>query len=51
VIDRAADRVGRVVVKHVDRTHPVRDAARHGSRPCRSRGEPVRSDRARGDNA
>jgi len=23
-IDRAADRIGRVVVKHLDRTHPVR---------------------------
>ncbi len=42
VIDRAADRVGRVVVKRIDRTHPVRDPAR----PGRDRGEPPRSDRA-----
>lgn len=51
VIDRAADRVGRVVVKHIDRTHPVRDTARHGSRPGRRRGERLRSDRAQGDTA
>lgn len=34
-IDRAADRVGRVVVKHLDRTHRVHGAARHGVRPAR----------------
>ena len=34
-IDRAADRLGRVVVKHLHRSHPVRDAARHGARPAR----------------
>lgn len=48
VIDRAADRVGRVVVKYLDRTHPVRDVARHGARPSRNRWEPLRSDRAEG---
>jgi len=51
VIDRAADRVGRVVVKHIDRAQPVRDAARRGSRPGRNPEEPLRSDRARGDTA
>ena len=35
-IDRAADRVGRVVVKHLDRTHAVREVARHGARPARN---------------
>lgn len=40
-IDRAADRVGRVVVKHCDRTHPMRDAARHGARPARNRSKTV----------
>jgi ribosomal subunit interface protein len=49
VIDRAADRVGRVVVKHLDRAHPVRDAARHGARAGRNRWEPLQSDRAQGD--
>jgi ribosome-associated translation inhibitor RaiA len=51
VIDRAADRVGRVVVKHIDRTHPVRDAARHGSRPGRNRAESLQSDLVQGDTA
>lgn len=51
VIDRAADRVGRVVVKHLDRTHPVRDAARHRTRPGRHRTEPAQSARAQGDRA
>ena len=36
-IDRAADRVGRVVVKHIDRTQQVRAAARHDARPARNR--------------
>lgn len=36
-IDRAAERVGRAVVKHLDRTHPVRDVARLGARPARDR--------------
>lgn len=51
VIDRAADRVGRVVVKHLNRTHPVRDVARHGARPVRNRREPQPSGRAQGDLA
>lgn len=51
VIDRAADRVGRVVVKHLDRTHPVRDVARHGARPARNRREPLESDHPQGDTA
>lgn len=50
-IDRAADRIGRVVVKHLDRTHPVRDAARHGARPARNRRETPDSDRIQGDSA
>jgi putative sigma-54 modulation protein len=49
VIVRAADRVGRIVAKRIDRTHPVRDTERHGSRPGRNRGEPLRSDLANGD--
>lgn len=36
-IDRAAERVGRVVDRNLQRTHPVRDAARHGGRPARDR--------------
>lgn len=51
VIDRAADRVGRVVVKHLDRTHPVRDFARQGARPGRNRWGSLQSDRAKGDMA
>lgn len=51
VIDRAADRVGRVVVKHIHRTHSVRDAACRGSRPGRHRGEPLRADLAHADAA
>ncbi|MCW5666388.1 MAG: HPF/RaiA family ribosome-associated protein [Piscinibacter sp.] len=51
VIDRAADRVGRVVVKHLNRTHPVRDVARHGARPVRTRRESQPSGRAQGDLA
>lgn len=47
VIDRAADRVGRVVVKHLDRTHPARD----GARPGRDRWESRQSGRAQGDVA
>lgn len=37
VIDRAADRLGRVVVRRLDRSHPLRDATRHGSRHGRGR--------------
>lgn len=47
VIDRAADRVGRVVVKHLDRTHPARD----GARPGRNRWESLQSGHAQGDMA
>ncbi len=43
-IDRAADRVGRVVVKHLDRTHAVREVARHGARPARNRREILEPD-------
>jgi len=35
-IDRAADRVGQAVRKHLDRTLPLRDAKRHGARPARN---------------
>lgn len=38
-IDRAADRIGGVVGRHLDRTRPVRDAARIGTRPARRREE------------
>lgn len=41
VIDRAAERLGRVVVKRLDRSHAVRDVARHRARPSRRRWEPV----------
>lgn len=51
VIDRAADRVGRAVVKRLDRTQPVRVAARHGARPARYRQEPVESAPPPGDIA
>ncbi|WP_416142080.1 hypothetical protein [Hydrogenophaga sp.] len=34
-IDRAADRVGRLVVKHLDRSHPVRNTERHAGQPAR----------------
>jgi len=44
----AIDRVGRVVVKHLDRTHPVRDAARHGGRPARNRRETLEPDPIQG---
>jgi putative sigma-54 modulation protein len=47
VIDRAADRAGRVVVKYLDRTHPVRIAARLGARPARRWHEPLESDHPR----
>jgi ribosomal subunit interface protein len=50
-IDRAADRVGRVVVKHLDRMHPIRDVARSGARPARNRRESRESERAQGDIA
>lgn len=36
VIDRAADRVGRVVVKHIDRQHEGRREARRGVAPARA---------------
>jgi ribosome-associated translation inhibitor RaiA len=51
VIDRAADRVGRVVVKHLDRTHPTRNGARQGARPGRNRWESLQSGHAQGDMA
>ena len=51
VIDRAADRVGRAVVKHLGRTHPARDVVRHGARPGRNRWESLQSGRAQGDMA
>lgn len=35
-IARAADRVGRAVGKHLDRTVPLRDVERHGVRPARN---------------
>lgn len=38
-IDRAADRIGEVVGRRLDRTRPVRDAARIGTRPARQRQE------------
>lgn len=50
-IDRAAERVGRVVVKHLDRTHPVRVTARHGARPARNRHGPLETDHPQGHNA
>lgn len=50
-IDRAADRVGRVVVKHLDRTHPDRDVARHGARPARNRRRAREFDHPQGDIA
>ncbi|GAB4550515.1 MAG: hypothetical protein Tsb007_02040 [Rhizobacter sp.] len=50
-IDRAADRVGRVVVRHLDRAHPVRDAARHGARPARNRPEALEPDPLQGGTA
>ncbi len=39
VIDRAADRVGRVVVKHIDRRHEGRRESRRGTAPERAGGE------------
>ena len=36
VIDRAADRVGRVVVKHIDRRHEGRRESRRGTAPERA---------------
>ena len=51
VIDRAADRVGRVVVKRLDRTHPARDVARHDARSRRNRWESWQSGHAQGDMA
>ena len=50
-IDSAAERVGRVVVKHLNRTHPNRDVARQGPRPARNRHVPLESDHAQGDTA
>jgi ribosome hibernation promoting factor len=38
-IDRAAERVGRSVRKHLDRAVPQRDAKRQGARPARNRYE------------
>lgn len=51
VIDRAADRVGRVVVKYLGRTNPARDVVRHGARPGRNRWTSLQSDHARADMA
>lgn len=39
VIDRAADRVGRVVVKHIDRRHEGRRESRRGTVPERHGGD------------
>lgn len=39
VIDRAADRVGRVVVKHIDRRHEGRRESRRGTVPERDVGD------------
>lgn len=50
-IDSAAERVGRVVVKHLDRTHPNRDIARQGPRPARNRHGPLESDHPKADTA
>ena len=50
-IDRAAERVGRVVVKHLDRTQPVRDTARLGPRPARDRQGPLESDHPQGGSS
>ena len=50
-IDSAAERVGRVVVKHLDRTHPNRDIARQGPRPARNRHESLESDHPQGGSA
>ncbi len=36
-IDRAADRIGRVVVRYLDRRHSARDLARRGELPVRKR--------------
>lgn len=38
-IDRATDRIGGEVGRHLDRARPVRDAARVGTRPARHRQE------------
>ncbi|RYF27645.1 MAG: HPF/RaiA family ribosome-associated protein [Comamonadaceae bacterium] len=46
VIDNAAQRVGRVVVKHLDRTHANRKIAHLGLRPARTRYGPVESGRS-----
>ena len=39
VIDRAADRVGRVVVKHIDRRHEGRRESRRSTAPERAGGD------------
>lgn len=50
-IDRAAERVGRVVVKHLDRTHPLRNTSRQGPRPSRNRYVPLDTVYPQGDKA
>ncbi len=50
-IDSAAERVGRVVVKHLNRTHPNRDIARQGPRPARNRLGALESDHPQGASA
>ena len=50
-IDRAAERVGRVVVKHLDRTHPLRNTSRQGPRPSRNRYVPLDTVYPQGDRA
>lgn len=47
-IDRAAERVGRVVAKRIGRTHPSLDSARHGARPARNRYQPLKFDHPQG---
>ncbi|WP_276514462.1 HPF/RaiA family ribosome-associated protein [Comamonas aquatica] len=50
-IDRAAERVGREVVKHLDRTHPLRNTSRQGPRPSRNRYVPLDTVYLQGDRA
>lgn len=50
-IDSAAERVSRVVVKHLDRTHPNRDVVRQGRRPARDRHGALESDHPRAGSA
>lgn len=50
VIDRAADRVGRVVVKHIDRRHEGRRESRRGTVPERDVGDASSSTHPTGDH-